>query len=125
MRRDTLGLLEDIRDAISYIEQDTAGASFADYRQNRQMRQLVERNVVTIGEAVNRIRRHDPATVGRISAHDQIVGLRNVLIHWYAVIQHETVWQAVQTSLPVLRAEVDLLLADTAEAPPQDGSCTR
>ncbi len=112
MRRETLGLLEDIRDAAKFIVDDTAGVTFDGFIGDRRTRQLVERNFEIIGEAVNRLRRHDPTIVERISAYRQVVAFRNVLIHGYDVIDYPTVWLAVQDSLPVLRAEVEQLLRE-------------
>jgi uncharacterized protein with HEPN domain len=37
--------------------------------------------------------------------------MRNVLIHDYDRIDHLTVWNAVQESLPLLRSEVEGILA--------------
>ncbi|MDP9472056.1 MAG: hypothetical protein M3Q71_15550 [Chloroflexota bacterium] len=68
MRRETLGLLEDIRDAAKFIVADTAGVTVDGFIGDRLTRQLVERNFEIIGEAVNRLRRHDPTIVERISA---------------------------------------------------------
>jgi uncharacterized protein with HEPN domain len=118
MRPDTLGLLEDIRDAAQFIADDTAGMTFEAFERDRRTRQLVERNVEIIGEAVSRLRRHDPTLVARITAHNQIVGLRNALIHGYDVIDYPIVWRAVHESLPVLRAEVDRLLREATDHEP-------
>ena len=73
MRRDTLGLLKDMRNAADYITEDTRDLTFAAFMADRRTRQAVERNFEIIGEAVNRLQRHDPATAERISAYRQIV----------------------------------------------------
>ncbi len=112
MRRDTLGLLEDIQDAARFIVEDTAGMTFEAFEGDRRARQLVERNFEIIGEAVNRLHRRAPAVAEQISAYRQIVDFRNVLIHGYDVIDYPTVWRAVQESLPVLRTEVERLLQE-------------
>ena len=119
MRRDTLGLLEDIRNAARFIAEDTAGITLDAFEGDRRTRQLVERNFEIIGEAVNRLRRHDPAIAAHISAHEQIVAFRNVLIHGYDVIDYPTVWRTVQESLPVLRAEVERVLREVEDIGPQ------
>src|SRR5687767_5776495 len=93
MRRDTVGLLEDIRDAADFITDDVSDATFETFLADRRMHQLVAHNVLIIGEAVNRLRRHDPGVAARISGHDEIVDFRNVLIHGYDVIDYPTVWQ--------------------------------
>jgi uncharacterized protein with HEPN domain len=62
MPPDTVGVLVDIRDAAQYIVDDTAGMTFAEFERDRRTRQLVERNLEIIGEAVNRLRRHAPSS---------------------------------------------------------------
>lgn len=112
MRRDTRGVLSDIRTAVEHIVDDTAGAAIEMYLGDRRMRQLVERDFIVIGEAINRLTRHDPEIASRISAGAQIVAFRNILVHGYDIIDDATVWHLIQGSLPLLRAEVDALLAE-------------
>lgn len=112
MPPDIVGTLEQILEAAGFIEVDTAGMSFDEFSQDRRSRQAVERNFEIIGEAVNRLRRHAPEIAERISASQQIVGFRNQLIHGYDRIEFDTVWHAVQSTLPVLRAEVEALLRE-------------
>ena len=48
--------MEDIQRSIIFIEQDIEGkGNFNEYIINRPLRQLVERNLEIIGEAVNKI----------------------------------------------------------------------
>ena len=93
MRRDLLGLLRDIHAAAQFIVDDTTGMTFDAFAADRRTRQLVERNFEIIGEAINRLRRHDPAVASRISGYNQIVSLRNALIHGYDVIDSSTLWK--------------------------------
>jgi uncharacterized protein with HEPN domain len=116
MRRDSISLLEDIRDAARFIADDTAGMAFDTFAADRRTRQLVERNFEIIGEAVNRLRRRDPVIASRISSHNQIVGFRNALIHRYDGIDYSAVWRTVEDWLPVLRAEVEQLLREAIES---------
>jgi uncharacterized protein with HEPN domain len=110
MRPDTLGILIDIRDAARYIAEDTAGATFEEFLQDRRMRQAVERNFTIIGEAMNRLRRRNPEVASRITAIEQIIGFRNVLIHGYDVINYATIWRTVTESLPPLCQEIEAML---------------
>ncbi len=55
---------------------------------------------------------------GGIADLPKIVGLRNVLIHGYAIVKRELIWRAVQENLPQLRASVDSLLQSSEAAPP-------
>jgi uncharacterized protein with HEPN domain len=70
-----------MRDAAQYILIKTSGESLATYRQNRDLQQIVERNFEIIGEALGRLRRHDPSIASQISNAAEIIALRNVLIH--------------------------------------------
>ncbi len=112
MRRDTVGTLEDILTAAQRILNRTRGETLDSFRQDLDSRQIVERNFEIIGEAVNRLRRHDPAMLEQISGYQKIIAFRNILIHAYDIIDATTVWQAVQESLPILVAEVTQLLRD-------------
>lgn len=104
-------LLYDIREAADFIRTSTRSETLETFRTNRILYQSVERNFEIIGEAMNRLRRHDPATASLITHVDEIVGFRNVLIHGYDIINRETVWKVVQEELDPLIAEVDVLLA--------------
>ena len=74
MQRDTASLLLDVREGESYISEDTNGATLESFVADRRMRQLVERNFLTIGEALNRLRQNDPDVATRISDVTRIIG---------------------------------------------------
>jgi uncharacterized protein with HEPN domain len=92
--------------------------TYEEFEFDPKTRQAVERNFEIIGEAVNRLRKRNPSVAERLSAHNRIVGLRNVLIHGYDTIDYQRVWQTIHESLPVLRAEVEQILAE------QEGSAS-
>jgi uncharacterized protein with HEPN domain len=54
---------------------------------------------------------NDSAIVSNIGEHARIIAFRNILIHGYAEIDDRLVWDIVENKLPVLRREVDELLA--------------
>ncbi len=72
----------------------------------------MERNFEVIGEALRRIKDHDPEMLERITAPARFIAFRNVLIHLYDDIDHARVWEVIQESLPVLKAEVAQLLRE-------------
>jgi|ERR1700722_8050015 len=106
----TRKLLDDVRDAAEFIVDRTRGFSATDYENDRLVRQAVERNFEIIGEAVNRLRKIDPAVAARITEVDRIVAFRNVLIHGYHMIDDAEVWRVIEHSLPVLLGEVQEML---------------
>lgn len=112
MRPDARMSLEHIRDEAQFLLDDTAGETFETFMYNRRLRQSVERSFIVIGEAMRRLRDDDPATAQQIMEYGQVIAFRNILIHVYDDIDHARVWQVIQESLPVLRAEVEQLLSE-------------
>jgi uncharacterized protein with HEPN domain len=106
MRPKTLKVLEDVRDAATFICEATKDRSLKQYRADRLLRQAVERNFEIIGEAVKRLSESDPEVASRIGDHRQIVAFRNVLIHGYDLIDDEQVWRVIQNDLPTLTETV-------------------
>ncbi len=90
--------------------------------ERRLVRLAVERNLTIIGEAVNRLRRYDPAMAFRLTGLSQIVGMRNILSHEYGSIDYETIWRTTQTSVPQLLAEVDALVREGSAGQPEPPS---
>jgi uncharacterized protein with HEPN domain len=113
MHPKTPKLLDDVVRSCGYFADDTTGQSLEMYLRNRRMRQVVERNLEIIGEALFRLRKTDPVTAASITDVHQIIGLRNRLAHGYdQEIDDAIVWRAVQESLPVLRADAEMLLPE-------------
>lgn len=112
--------LQDIADACALIRRATQDQTLTAYEQDAVIRSAVERNFEIIGEALNRIRRTDPATAARIPEHDEIIAFRNLLIHGYDVIDHVRVWQVIEADLPRLQEQVQKLLQEIG-APPLSG----
>jgi uncharacterized protein with HEPN domain len=112
MRPKAPKLLEDIRDAASFIEQCAAAGSLDDYRRDRLVRQAVERNFEIIGEAMRRLTDADPDTAARIDGHSQVIAFRNLLIHGYDLVDDVRVWQVVTQDVPALRRQVEALLRE-------------
>jgi len=79
---------------------------FQAYQDSQVTQRAVERDFEIIGEALSRIKRTDPAVLDRISEHHRIIGLRNILIHGYDMVDEAIVWNAVKNHLPVLIREI-------------------
>jgi uncharacterized protein with HEPN domain len=76
MERKSPKLLEDIRDAVAFVRDATAGKGLDAYRSNRLLRQAVERNFEIIGEAVSRLAKLDPTTAASIGEYQKIISFR-------------------------------------------------
>lgn len=102
--------LGDILTSAEVILSATGGKSVGDYRSDAIVRGAVERHFEIIGEAVNRIARHDPGTAEKIGNYPKIISFRNLLAHGYDLVDDDEVWEVVRNDLPVLREQVKELL---------------
>ncbi len=90
-------MLAAARRVASYV----SGATFEEYLSNEMMRDAVERNLITIGEAARNVSRafqeaHPQVPFG------EIVGLRNVVVHDYGKVDHRRIWAIVDEHVPRL-----------------------
>jgi len=117
MRPDAPALLWDAREAARLILMFIEGRSWQHYQADAMLRSAVERQFQIIGEALNRLSRVDDAAAAVIPELARIVAFRNVLVHGYAVIDDELVWQVAMTRVPGLVETLDRLLdqADTVD----------
>ena len=78
------------------------------YNNNPLLQDAVERNLITIGEAMNALLKRDSQIP--ISNARRIVDARNRLTHGYDEIDNTQVWNIVINHIPVLKSEVNNLL---------------
>ena len=110
MRLEARKLLEDVRRAGELIAGFVAGKELADFTADPLLRSAVERQFEVIGEALNRLARSDPYVAEQITHTSRIIAFRNILIHGYDLVDHEVVWDVIETHLPLLREQVQALL---------------
>lgn len=80
------------------------------YLTNRIIRSAVEREFITIGEAVAAVRDVAPDVFARITQAQQVVDFRNQLTHGYMTVNDTIVWGIAVRDAPMLRREcADLL----------------
>lgn len=108
--------LFDALEACRCIFEFTKGKSYSDYLADRLLRSGVERQLIIIGEALNKLSRISPAAVSRISNLPKIVGFRNIVVHGYDAVEDETVWGIVDSRLPTLSKELEVLLKEAGGA---------
>ena len=110
MRLETRKYLYDVQRAIALRREFTTGKTFADYEREALLRAAVERELEIIGEAVAQLARLDQPSAARSSEYPRISAFRNLRIHGYADVDDRLVWDVVETKLPVLSHEVEMLL---------------
>jgi len=116
MRRDPAAFLWDIQEAASRIPEFVAGLGFDDFAGNALVRSAVERQFEIIGEALNQLSKVAPQVAKQIPEAARVIAFRNILIHGYAVLDHQIVWRVIHDHLPALTVAVQRLL--NSEPPP-------
>jgi len=102
-------LLKDILICIDNIDSYLGeNKIFNEYDTNYLLQDAVERNLITIGEAVNLLLKRMPEIA--ISNARKIVDTRNKLTHGYDEIENVQIWSIVIKYLPVLKEEVEQLI---------------
>lgn len=105
--------LYDVQQACELISEFVANQSFESYQANPLISSAVERQFITIGEALNQAIKRSPDLNEQISDARKIIDFRNLLTHSYGAVSDAVVWDIIQTSLPRLTTEVDQLLGET------------
>jgi uncharacterized protein with HEPN domain len=115
MKREPRAYLWDVRDAADHILEFTREIQIESYLDDLMLRSAVERQFEILGEALNQLSKVAPEIANRVPDLPQIVSFRNLLIHGYATVDHQTVWDTIQTHVPGLRQCVVNLLDEMGE----------
>ncbi len=103
--------LRHILDAIKKIGEHTAGFELEDFRGNEMAQDAVVRQLGIVGEAVANL------TPDLKASHPQVewqlaTAARNRLIHGYFDVDPDIVWDIVENDLPVLKAQVEMIVKE-------------
>ncbi|HZW08995.1 MAG TPA: DUF86 domain-containing protein [Phycisphaerales bacterium] len=110
-RREPSAYVWDVRDACQSIVSFLAGMSKPEYLADEKTRAAVERKLITLGEAMNRLSALDPGMAAELGDAAQIVAFRNTLVHGYFKLDHDKVWTVLEEHLPPLHAAADTVWA--------------
>jgi uncharacterized protein with HEPN domain len=105
-----LKLLQDILTCLNQIV-DYLGDKriFTNYDNNSLLQDAVERNLITIGEAMNSLLKLNPEI--EITNSRRIVDARNKLTHGYDDIEIVQIWNIIVNHLPLLKLKVSNLIS--------------
>ena len=104
--------LEDILTAIEDLEgffKDFPNR-FDLFEKNHLLRCAVERKTEIMGEAMVRIRKHNPDFI--IPNSKDVIATRNRLIHAYDSVQPEFLWGLVIRHIPELKKDIERLIKE-------------
>lgn len=108
MRRDDAYLLDMLlaaRQAMSFMQ----GSSRAQLEDDELLQNAVLRSLEVIGEAAGRVSKAFRKAHPEIAWQD-MVGMRNRIIHEYFRINYGAVWDTVHIDLPVLIEQIEPLI---------------
>ena len=100
--------LNDILGSIQFISDSMGNITFLEYKTNRILKYAVERNFEIIGEALNQALKIDPTLP--FTNKQQIVGMRNRIIHAYDAVDDLLIYDAATQHLKLLKTEIEQLL---------------
>lgn len=103
--------LDHMRQAIADAQSFTEGMAQADFVQDKRTQQAVVMSLIVSGEAATKVMDQYPAFAEH---HPQIQwrsmrGMRNRIAHGYFDINLDVVWETVQSSLPLLKSQLEAL----------------
>ena len=104
-------LLKDILICIDNVNSYTGlNKVFSEYNTDFLLQDAVERNLITIGEAMNLLLKNTPDII--IINARKIVNTRNRLTHGYDEIDSTQIWNIIINYLPTLKIELEKLLEE-------------
>lgn len=106
---DNTVFLKDILTCIAKIERYLRGFDFEKFQNDELVTDAVVRNVEIIGEASNNLTRDFWSKTPQIEWR-KIINTRNRIIHGYATVDLEIIWNITQTDLSNLKAEIEKIL---------------
>lgn len=103
----TAAPLWDIQQGISRVLSKTDGNEFSDYVRDIDLRDIVERNLITIAGSLASLKSTDWDDNGK---YKDILNLETALIENYRDIDNKYIWKIITQTLPKLQKEVNNLL---------------
>ncbi|MFN0084443.1 MAG: DUF86 domain-containing protein [Blastocatellia bacterium] len=99
-----LDIIEAAKLAVSYVEGGTKEA----FLQSTQLQDSVIRRIEILGEAARRISLETRAKHPDFP-WNEMIGMRNLMIHKYDDVDLEVVWQTIRMDLPALIRQIEPL----------------
>lgn len=108
MNERTKKYLYDLLISIELIEDFLVNYnSFFDYANDLKTKSAVERQLIIVGEVINKIAKIEVISLTNVK---EIINFRNRLVHAYDSIDDSIVWAIYQNHLPKLKSEVQELI---------------
>ena len=109
MTKEDKVFLRHILDCIGRIEIYLQNFDYAEFQKDIKTIDAVVRNVEVIGEAANNLTRDFRSENSNVEWR-KIIATRNRIIHGYASVDLEIIWNITQSDLANLKAEIKKIL---------------
>lgn len=110
MEKDPVIFLKHILESIEWIEKDVADLSREEFFENVPMQDAVIRRLEILGEAIRNLPSEMKESNSEVPWQD-IVDMRNSLIHGYFGVDLKLVWDVVVGDVPLLKKQVKKILS--------------
>lgn len=109
--KDNTIFLKHILDSICKIERYLQNFDFEKFKNDEEKIDAVVRNVEIIGEASNNLTRDFRSNNTSVEWR-KIIATRNRIIHGYAMVDLEIIWNITQKDLGNLKTEIEKILEE-------------
>ena len=106
MQHDVKQSVWDAADACRMIQAFAEGYTLETYQFDWRTRSAIERQFITLGEALKRVDDADPSFCDYLPEMGDVIGMRNRLTHGYDRVSNETIWTAVEKHVPELQSKL-------------------
>lgn len=104
-KRDITLYLIDIVNAINKIEEYTKNLNFYQFTRDTKTVDAVVRNFFIIGEAIRFIPERIRSAYSEIP-WQEILGMRNKIVHEYFGVDNEILWKTIKEDLPGFKTDI-------------------
>lgn len=112
MPHDPKVCFQDVKIACELIIQFIGAMSAEEYFADLKTKSAIERQFEIIGEALNRVKKINPALLDGITDWHQIIGFRNILSHCYHTTNDESIYSFATDDVRTLLNDVTIKLKD-------------
>ena len=109
MTKENKVFLQHILDCIGRIEIYLQNVDYTKFQNDLMMTDAVVRNIEVIGEAANNLTRDFRSGNPQIEWR-KVIATRNRIIHGYATVDLEIIWNITQSDLGNLKIEIEKIL---------------